>query len=573
MTVNNQSSSQLRVFSGNLLESDPSLPVRPLESGEESTDRNLAANSGPAPIAKTQPAGQPSSDPKKSLTSEGVASYPLAAEICRSFSLATGWNLRYIPQPQPNQELDALWTAPVDPGIGDAPGHLRLDLGGLTSSDTTPPCDLDHAVDLASALAELLATNLRARHELQCREAELATAVPVVEHFDDRRPTANRLEAVLKSGVRLLGGRAMALYVLDETSTRLKLRVGSGIPWERLMLPPRSLKDSPADLEALAGRAVVLESPFEVSQVCVPEPCNAAICVPVSTPSTPLGTLWFFSNHERAFSDAEVESVEVMAGRIACEMERGSLLAAAVEGTRLKRQVANARRWQRNQFPQVNPHLAQWEISGWTLPGNLLGSEFYDWFVRDDGRLAFGLGGCPATGVEGALAASGLRGAWRAMEQYSPGVDELLSRLNRNLWTASCGDQIGSLFLGRLDVDSGLIRYSLAGTAGMLLMRKDGFESIAPPQPQLGLEPQCRYALNERQIERGDLVIVAGNGVWAGLDGASRTGAIRLLADLIEPMRTLPASTIARSLREQWRDRPVKQQDRSLLIMRRTWGR
>ena len=58
----------------------------------------------------------------------------------------------------------------------------------------------------------------------------------------------------------------------------------------------------------------------------VPEPCGAAVCVPISTPTMILGTLWFYADDARDFDDHETNLAEIVAGRIATELERDMLI-------------------------------------------------------------------------------------------------------------------------------------------------------------------------------------------------------------------------------------------------------
>ena len=54
----------------------------------------------------------------------------------------------------------------------------------------------------------------------------------------------------------------------------------------------------------------------------IPEEFPTAVCIPVSTATMPLGTLWLFSNQSRDFSEKETNVIEVVAGRVAVELER-----------------------------------------------------------------------------------------------------------------------------------------------------------------------------------------------------------------------------------------------------------
>jgi GAF domain-containing protein len=190
-----------------------------------------------------------------------------------------------------------------------------------------PSGSSDAAGQLADAILRLYGQLARARQIIRHRDAELAAGVPVVARADEPERFAHLLESILRGGAEACECQAAALYMLDNATTTLKLRASFGLPIERLMQPPRPLKGAIADLEALLGHAVALERASAFGPWRVPEEFAAALCVPVSSPTIPLGTLWFFSNHPRDFTDRQTNVAELVAGRLAAELERATLLA------------------------------------------------------------------------------------------------------------------------------------------------------------------------------------------------------------------------------------------------------
>ena len=159
---------------------------------------------------------------------------------------------------------------------------------------------------------------------------------------------------------------AAALYLLDEGTTELKLRSCWGLPFDRLTASARPLQGAMADLEAMLGHAVVLND-VETRRVWnVPEDFPAAVCVPVSTPTTLLGTLWVFGNERRDFNDRQTNILEVVAGRLASDLEREMLMRCGCDGAELKKQLAAIERVQRNGLPTIAPMLDGWDVAGWT---------------------------------------------------------------------------------------------------------------------------------------------------------------------------------------------------------------
>jgi hypothetical protein len=249
--------------------------------------------------------------------------------VCEAFSLATGLQLSYAPADAPSQP-NLLWSAPINTGVGVPPGLIRLSgcLDGASAGDATKP-GLSAVRELATAVSGLWNELLQTRSALRSREAELAVAVPVIESQQESRKLAARLEAVLRGGAEAVDCHAAALYLLDDATSELKLRASWGLPQRRFLREPRPLHDQLADLEAMLGHAVVLEDPLMFDLWRVPEACAACVCVPVSTPTIPLGTMWVFSELPRGFTDRQTNLIEIVAGRLAADLEREALLAAA----------------------------------------------------------------------------------------------------------------------------------------------------------------------------------------------------------------------------------------------------
>ena len=130
----------------------------------------------------------------------------------------------------------------------------------------------------------------------------MATAVPVIARRSEGADFNHRLQAILRGTVEGLHGRAAALYLLDDTTSELKLRSHWGLSSLRFLEAARPLRGAVADLEALTGHAVVIEDTRLFTHWNVPEAFASAVCVPVSSPDALLGTLWFFGDQVRDFA-------------------------------------------------------------------------------------------------------------------------------------------------------------------------------------------------------------------------------------------------------------------------------
>ena len=217
------------------------------------------------------------------------------------------------------------------------------------------------------------------RQQLRHREIELATSIPVIGRLDDAADFNHRMQAILRGTVEGLEGAAAGLYLLDDETTELKLRLQWGLRSRALQEPARPLHGAVADLEALTGHAVVLEDTQLFAHWNVPEKFGSAVCVPVSSPDTLLGTFWFFADDVRDYTDGETQLLEIIAGRLAAELERRILIRDAVGAKPIRNQGEALVHWHEERSRLAAPVLDNWQVSGALVNSEQPRGDFHSW--------------------------------------------------------------------------------------------------------------------------------------------------------------------------------------------------
>ncbi|MDR0390908.1 MAG: GAF domain-containing protein [Planctomycetaceae bacterium] len=217
--------------------------------------------------------------------------------------------------------MSRCFTVKVDGG--KSPGNLVLLPSDGVKSEVT--MSNSQKEEFVNSLALLLGDAYRWQQMVRKYEEELASVLPIPAIAPDEVQFTETLFNILKAGSRLLNCQASSFYVLDVVSSTLKLRSCWGLPEERLLDVPRDLRDSLADLEAMLGQAVILNEDYLFDTWKSPESFPAAICVPVMSPATIIGTLWFFADKRRNFGERDRYLIEIITGRIAAELERVAL--------------------------------------------------------------------------------------------------------------------------------------------------------------------------------------------------------------------------------------------------------
>ena len=439
---------------------------------------------------------------------------------------------------------------PIPSGDGLNSGRLTL-TRSITDkvAEAGAPLELVEARPLAIAIGGMLGEINRLRHALWQREAELAAGVPVSSRPDEKEHLAERLEGVLKGGAEAVGCQAAALYLLDESTSALKLRAAWGLPQERLLEPARPLRGAIAELEALVGHAVVLEDTQLLPHWRCPEDYPSAVCVPVSSSTLPLGTLWVFSDSKRDFTSEQTNLIEIIAGRLAADLEREVLLTAGVDSRLRDKQFDTAARWQQDRLPSFQPLVDDLEFAGWTLQAEGVGGDFYDWSVLPDGRLAVAVGDAQGSPLEAGLSAAAVQASLKSHSLYRHDSAQLLGRLNETLWTGSTGDQFASLFYGLIQPDNGAIEFSLAGNAALLVVGRECREVLTTDSPPLGTAPETEYQIASQTLHPGDILVVLSEGARNAVDEAGLRIGDAAITGMVQRHREESAQDLVARLR------------------------
>ncbi|MEQ1906588.1 MAG: GAF domain-containing protein [Pirellulaceae bacterium] len=179
---------------------------------------------------------------------------------------------------------------------------------------------------LAKSLTSVFAQLTETRNDLRKAHAELATMCTLEVRPDNEARQWAFFQQLLKSAIDLLGYESAALCVLNEQTNSLVFRVVAGTHFEDRLGYYRDLRICRGDVAAMSGNVLTLGRRAEIFEWETPVACRSAVCVPVASLDNIMGTLWLTGDRRRTPSNDDLQVLEIIAGRIACEMERRSLL-------------------------------------------------------------------------------------------------------------------------------------------------------------------------------------------------------------------------------------------------------
>lgn len=201
---------------------------------------------------------------------------------------------------------------------------------------------------------------------------------------------------------------------------------------------------------------------------------------------------------------------------------------------RLRRELLMARSVQDTVLPNKFPAFPdRWEFDLFAnkLEVNVVGGDFYDYFMADQDHLCFMLGDVSTAGIPGALFMMRALSIIRGLASGGLTPEELMAQAN----TALCENNVTrtrlSLFFARLNIKSGMLRFVNAGTPQALRGRSAGTYTMLPMRSgsMLGLHPKAMFRECVIKLEEGERVLLYSQGLLNAADSSNTPfGAERL---------------------------------------------
>jgi len=196
------------------------------------------------------------------------------------------------------------------------------------------------------------------------------------------------------------------------------------------------------------------------------------------------------------------------------------LRAETADKHRLEEDLRGAARIQASLLPEEEPVLEGWEIGGSSRLCSAVGADYYD-FSHEKGALLVALGDVAGKGLAAALLMAALRAAVRAVWAEPSSLPGLAVRINENLCQTLPPNRYGTLFLGRLEPDTGTLRYVNAGHASPILVRAEGApERLDTGGSILGIFPSATWEEGQTHLAPGDVLVIVSDGVLEAMGPA-----------------------------------------------------
>ena len=238
-----------------------------------------------------------------------------------------------------------------------------------------------------------------------------------------------------------------------------------------------------------------------------------------------------FANEDRAFTKDDVIQLDLRSNDEVSDLYHeiqsmetrivdytGHLTRVTAEKERVSTELRTASQIQESMLPSIFPAFPDredFDLYASMTPAKEVGGDFYDFFLIDESHLALLIADVSDKGGPAALfmMSAKILLNYRAQEGGSP--SEILNAVNAQICKNNKSKMFVTVWLGILDLNTGLLTCSNAGHEYPVIRGQDGVFQVFRDKHGLvlGALPRARYKDYEIQMLPGDAIFVYTDGV------------------------------------------------------------
>jgi len=303
---------------------------------------------------------------------------------------------------------------------------------------------------------------------------------------------------------------------------------------------------------------------------------RSEIVVPLLMQDRLIGVLDLESKEPHAFTLEHERMLSTLGSYVAVALENARLYEDALQNERrLRSDLDTAREIQRELLPTGAREIPGLDLAAGYVPARELGGDFYDFLPYGEGRLAVALGDVSGKGTAAALYGSLAIGTMREIvvdRDCDPAC--MLALLNQRLVNTRLDARFIAMLFGVYDAAHRRLTLSNAGSPYPLLVRDGHVVSIRLQGVPLGLLPGTQYDESSIDLQPGDVVVFASDGILESANASDEEFGLHKLSGVLSAVspqdsaRTIAERILAETDEHSAGSAP--HDDRTIVILRVT---
>ena len=242
---------------------------------------------------------------------------------------------------------------------------------------------------------------------------------------------------------------------------------------------------------------------------------RSELVVPLLLRDRLIGVLDLESSEPHAFTLEHERMLSTLGSYVAVALENARLYQEARQSEqRMRSELDTAREIQRQLLPTGAREVPGLDLAAGYVPARELGGDFYDFLPYGRGRLGFMVGDVSGKGTAAALYGSLAIGTVREIVvDHACEPAGMLALLNQRLVAARLDSRFIAMLFAVYEASTRKLTLANAGGPYPLLVRKGEVQAIRLEGVPLGLIPDTQYDETTIDLEPGDVVLFASDGI------------------------------------------------------------
>lgn len=302
------------------------------------------------------------------------------------------------------------------------------------------------------------------RYQLKLKQLEIDALLEVTTAINLNEP-ASRLFELFDTLMREQLG--VHRYLLFSNQDGWQVKASEGYDLKKIKLH--------VERDLLQFKQFIIFSELGVNK---PEKLNEFdLVIPVYHKERPLAFLLMSAPMLESYEPLEekIKLVQTVTNIISVAIENKKLFKKEKEQEALKRELEVAAQVQTMLIPDKLPRTAEVEMAAIYLPHTNVGGDYYDFMELGNDEFFFCIADISGKGIAAALLMANFQAQLRELvKKNHPTIDEFVQELNAGILRNTRGEKFITMFLGKYNRQTRILKYINAGHNPPVLVTKNG---------------------------------------------------------------------------------------------------
>ncbi|MBU2445863.1 MAG: SpoIIE family protein phosphatase [Bacteroidetes bacterium] len=356
------------------------------------------------------------------------------------------------------------------------------------------------------------------------------------------------LNRVMEQACGLLNAEAASIFLVDEKSNTINLKVATNLTEAQIKKIKVPIGSGLVGFVAQTGEIVnILDaqndsrfySKVDSETGFVTKSC---LTVPLIIDDKVTGVLQVLNKkNEPSFVHEDEILLKEFSRLVAVTLDKAFLHAEVVEKKKMEFDLKLATTIQDKLLPFEELHTGNFSFRGFYKPAKFVSGDYFDYYKYSDDEVFFTIGDVSGKGSQASLIMATAKAYLSAsLESNTPFID-MINNFNRFLSLNTPEDKFITMFLGLMDVKSGIVKYVNAGHEPPIIIRRSGqLEEISSTGLMMGIVENWNYNVESFQLGKNDSLFIYTDGVTEASDMNSNQFGLERLKDILKRETSKP---------------------------------